>query len=118
MDVAVLTETHLIDEDMEYVHPVSGERVPLFTMKNFIVANWRNRESEVGRRKGGVIILIRPGLDFKIVPQCHMPSNPLSCCSVVILAAHGRPNPFRITGIYFPPPPTARVKSDMIDILT
>ena len=79
VDVAVLTETHLFDEDMEFEHPTTGERVPIFAMKNFIVANWRNRESEAGRRKGGVLILLKPGLDFLKVPKSQMPLNPLSC---------------------------------------
>ena len=105
VDVAVLTETHLIDEDMVTIHPTTGEHIPKITMSNYIVANWHNRESEVGHKKGGVAILVKNGIDFRTVPQQYMPLRPLSCCSVVIEAVCGRPNPFRISGIYFPPPP-------------
>ena len=110
VDIAILTESHLKDEDI-YTDPGDGkERVMLIKLDHYNITHWHNRESELNWRCGGVLILTRAGIDCTLVPQDVLPSRPLSCCSLIVTAIGGCCQPFRLTGIYLPPPPTARVK--------
>ena len=51
-DVAVLTETHLLDEDIFYDPPGVGERFFKIRMDHYGISDWRNREPG-GQRGGG-----------------------------------------------------------------
>ena len=119
VDIAILTESHLKDEDI-YEAPGEGkERVYRIKLDHYNIAHWHNRESTFNWKCGGVLILTRTGIDYDLVPQHLMPKRPISCCSLIITAIGGCCQPFRLTGIYLPPPPTARIKpSDVSPLLT
>ena len=118
VDIAILTESHLLDEDI-YTDPGDGkERIMHIQLDHYHIAHWRNRESSVGRRCGGVLILTRAGIDCTLVPQNLLPERPISCCSLIVTAVGGCCQPFRLTGIYLPPPPTAKVTPECVSSLT
>ena len=105
VDIAILTESHLLDEDI-FIIPADGkERIMKIHLAHYKVAHWHNRESTITQRCGGVLILTRPGIDTTPVPQNLLPDRPISCCSVVVEAVGGCSQPFRLTGIYLPPLP-------------
>ena len=52
VDIAVLTESHFIDTDVTSVDPITKEPKTKRILKRYVIANWRNRELEVGRRRG------------------------------------------------------------------
>ena len=118
MDIAILTESHLKDGDI-FEDPGEGkERITRMRLEHYCIAHWRNRESEVTRKCGGVLILTRAGIECTLVPQRLLPKRPISCCCLIITAIGGCRQPFRLTGLYLPPPPTARVKpTDVAPIL-
>ena len=104
VDIAVLTESHLLDEDI-VTDPSDGkERIMHIQLDHYCIAHWRNRESTIGTRCGGVLILARAGIDCTLVPQDLLPERPISCCSLIVTAVGGCCQPFRITGVYLPPP--------------
>ena len=109
VDIAVFTESRLLDSDIFRGPEGGGERTMLIVLDHYKILHWRNRESTISQRCGGVLILARPGIDCTLVPQDLLPDRPLSCCSLIIEAIGGRCQPFRLTGLYFPPPPTAKV---------
>ena len=109
VDIAVITESHLLDKDI-FQDPGDGkERIMRLKLEHYHVIHWHNREETVNHRCGGVLIIARAGIDCTLVPQDLLPSRPLSCCSLIVTAVGGCSLPFRLTGVYFPPPPTARV---------
>ena len=117
VDIAVLTESHLLDEDI-YKDPGDGkERIMLIQLSHYKIAHWYNRESTVNQRCGGVLVLARAGIDVTPIPQELLPARPLSCCSLIVEAIGGCSQPFRLTGVYLPPPPTARVTQQNISSL-
>ena len=59
-------------------------------------------------------MLARPGINFKLVPQELLPERPISCCSMAAEAIGGCCQPFRLTGLYVPPPPTVRASGESI----
>ena len=105
VDLAILTESHLRDEDIFHVPKPGGERILRIPMQHYRVIHWRNRESAEERRSGGVLMVARDGVDCTLVPQELLPKSPISCCSVVINAVDNLACPFRLAGAYFPPPP-------------
>ena len=116
-DIAVLTESHLLDEDIFTSTAEGKERIMKIHLTHYKVAHWHNRESTVTQRCGGVLILTRPGIDVTLLPQDILPQRPLSCCSLIVEAVGGCSQPFRLTGVYLPPPPTARVTKDQMSSL-
>ena len=65
VDIAIITETHLTDEDIykEVGEKEKAERIMLIQLDHYRLIHWRNRESSVKYRCGGVLILARPGID-------------------------------------------------------
>ena len=59
-------------------------------------------------------MLARAGTNCTLIPQELLPVRPVSCCSMVVEAIGGRCQPFRLTGIYIPPPPTTRMTRERI----
>ena len=117
-DIAVLTESHLRDEDIfEYLEDGVTKNIKL-NVSPYRVVNWHNRENMEMQRSGGVLIIARMGIDFTNVPQTRLPVEPLSCCSVRVHAIDGVGSPFRLTGLYIPPPPTAKMNAQFLESLT
>ena len=110
VDIAVITESHLRDEDNFTDLGESKERHTRIRLDHYQIAHWRNREPETDHRCGGVLILSRPGIDCTLIPRDLLPRRPLSCCSLIVTAVGGCCQPFRLTGVYLPPP-TAKVTS-------
>ena len=121
-DIAILTESHLRDEDIFYYPPgCSGDvskRIYKIKMDNYHIANWSNRDSSEVPIGGGVLILARNGVTTRKTNQEHMPPRPLSCCSIIVEAINGCSDPFKLTGVYFPPPPTARLTERLASPIT
>ena len=76
VDVAALSESPLFDDEISKDPGGNEERVALIPLAHYRVAHWRNRESTVGWRCGGLPILARTGIDCVLIPQ------DLSCRSV------------------------------------
>ena len=64
------------------------------------------------------MILAKWGIEGDNVPQKFLPTRPLSCRSTVIHAIGDRSCQFRLTGVYLPPPPTAKMKPELLETLT
>ena len=117
VDIAVLTESHLLDEDIFLGRRKGKKRIPLITIDHYKIAHWHNRESTVKQRCGGVLILARPVIDVSLVPQELLPwwlLRPVSCCPMVVEAVGGCSQPFRHTGLYIPPSPTVRARGESV----
>ena len=57
VDIAVATESHLLDDDI-FTDPGEGkERKIKIQLDHYRVVRWRNREPSVTHRCGGVLIL-------------------------------------------------------------
>ena len=122
VDIAILTESHLWDEDIFFDPPgSSGEeskRIYKIKMGNYYIANWHNRDSSDVPIGGGVLILARNGVVTRKIAQTNLPERPLSCCAIVVEAVEGCSDPFRVTGVYFPPPPTAHMTARLAEPIT
>ena len=118
VDIAILTESHLTDDDIFEYPGKETERVLRINLDHYNIAHWRNRETEVGWRCGGVLMLTRAGFGRVLAPQDLLPGRPVSCRSLIVTAIGGCCQLSRFTGIYLPPPPTSRIKpSDVPPLL-
>ena len=122
VDIAILTETHLRDEDI-FTDPPGHEgdknkRIFKIKMDNYSIADWHNRDSSEAHIGGGVLILVKHGIVCSSIDRDRLPQRPLSCCSVIVEAIRGCCDPFRLTGVYLPPPPTARVTEESVESIT
>ena len=67
VDIAVLTESHLLDEDIFTTSSEGKERIMKLKLEHYKVIHWHNRESSVTQRCGGELILARPGVNVTLI---------------------------------------------------
>ena len=87
-------------------------------MDHYKILDWRNQEPGEQRSRGGVLILAKWGVECTVKSKEFLLDLPLNCCSVIIHAMEKKSSPFRLTGVYLPPPLTAKVKINLLEPLT
>ena len=100
VDIAILTESHLKDEDLFARQPY-GDREKKFRFKlnHYKIIGWRNRESEVVRiGGGGGPIKAKTWVDCEVLGTEMAPGRPLNCCAITVESVAGCSAPFRLTG--------------------
>ena len=104
VDIAVITETHLSEEETKRLI------IPGFSIEA--------RDCRVGSSYGGVFIAVRETIHFTKVEKHVQIEQPANACTLMIYPTSRNGEPLRITGMYLPPPPTARITPEWVAPLT